>query len=195
MEIEFKILDWIQSIRTPIGDVMMQFVSGLGDAGTIWILLAVILLIIPKTRKSGAVLLMALCLNVVLCNVILKNVFCRIRPCDVNTSIQLLVARPDDFSFPSGHTAASFAAVSALFFAGEKRLWKPAMVLAILIAFSRMYLYVHYPTDILGGIVAGITVGCIGYQLVGKLERLKIHNTRKGDDIHGSSNYSGISAR
>lgn len=173
MGIEFRILDWIQSIRTPMGDVLMPFISRLGNAGFIWILLSVILLFIPKTRKSGMVLAMALCLDVILCNVILKNVFCRIRPCDVNTSIQLLVARPDDFSFPSGHTAASFAAVSALFFAGEKRLWKPVLVLAILIAFSRMYLYVHYPTDILGGIVVGITAGCIGYRLVGELKRLK----------------------
>lgn len=96
MGIEFRILDWIQSIRTPMGDVLMPFISRLGNAGFIWILLSVILLFIPKTRKSGMVLAMALCLDVILCNVILKNVFCRIRPCDVNTSIQLLVARPEN---------------------------------------------------------------------------------------------------
>lgn len=163
MGIELKILDWIQSIRTPVGDVVMPFVSGLGNAGIIWIILAIILLFLPKTRKSGVILVMALWVDVILCNVILKNVFCRIRPCDANTAIQLLIARPDDFSFPSGHTAASFATVSALYFAGEKRLWKPALVLAVFIAFSRMYLYVHYPTDILGGIIVGITAGYIGY--------------------------------
>lgn len=171
MSVEFKILDWIQGIRTPACDVVMQFISGLGDAGLIWIVLAAILLLIPKTRKSGAVLVAALCLDVVLCNVILKNVIGRIRPCDVNTAVQLLIARPTDYSFPSGHTAASFAAVSALYFAGEKRLWGPAFLLAVLIAFSRMYLYVHYPTDILGGIAVGVITGYAGCRLVKALDK------------------------
>lgn len=171
MEVEIKILDWIQNFRTPIGDVVMKFISALGNVGIIWILLAIILLLNPKRRKSGVIVALALCLNAILCNLILKNLFCRIRPCDVNTAIQLLIARPNDFSFPSGHTAASFASVSALYLAGEKRLWKSALLLAVLIAFSRMYLYVHYPTDILGGIVIGIISGYIGDWLVGKLEK------------------------
>ena len=169
MGIEITILDWIQSIRTPIGDRIMTFVTGLGNAGAVWILLAVILLIVPKTRKSGAVLAAALCVDVVLCNGILKNLFGRIRPCDVNTSIQLLIPRPDDFSFPSGHTAASFAAVAAFIMAGEQKLWKPALALAVLIAFSRLYLYVHYPTDILGGIIVGGAAGAAGYLAASKL--------------------------
>lgn len=174
MRIELKILDWIQSIRTPIGDMVMPFITRLGDAGIIWMLLAVILLLIPKTRKSGGILLVALCTDVVLCNGILKNLIGRIRPCDVNTSVQLLIARPDDFSFPSGHTAASFAAVSALYFAGERKLWKPAFMIAVLIAFSRLYLYVHYPTDILGGIFVGIATGYVGYQMISKLGQWEI---------------------
>ena len=92
----------------------------------------------------------------------------RIRPCDINTQVQLLIARPDDFSFPSGHTAASFTAVAALYFSGEKKLWKPALMLACLIAFSRLYLYVHYPTDILGGILVGSAAGYIGYIAVSR---------------------------
>lgn len=165
MNMEFQILDWIQSIRTPLGDVVMPWISALGNAGMIWIVLAAVLLLIPKTRKSGVILALALCVDVLMCNVILKNVFARIRPCDVNTAVQLLIARPVDFSFPSGHTAASFASATALFFAGEKKLWKPVLVLAVLIAFSRLYLYVHYPTDILGGIAVGVTAGYLGYLL------------------------------
>ncbi|MCB6415073.1 phosphatase PAP2 family protein [Faecalimonas umbilicata] len=157
--IELMTLDWIQNIRTPVGDAVMCFITKLGNAGMIWIVLAVILLLIPKTRKSGLVMMAALCIELVVCNGILKNLFARIRPCDVNTQIQLLIARPDDFSFPSGHTAASFAAVAALYFSGERKLWKPALILACLIAFSRLYLYVHYPTDILGGILVGIAAG------------------------------------
>ena len=168
---ENSILDWIQSMRTPIGDAAVPFITKLGDAGMIWILLSVVLLLIPRTRKSGVVLAAALCVDVVLCNGMLKNLFRRIRPCDVNTSIQLLVARPDDFSFPSGHTAASFAAVAALILAGERKLWIPALALAVSIAFSRLYLYVHYPTDILGGIAVGIFAGYAGNWIVNQLEK------------------------
>lgn len=168
---ELMILDWLQSLRTPIGDSVMPFITRLGDGGFIWILLTAVLLMIPKTRRAGTVLAAALCVDVVLCNGILKNLIGRIRPCDVNRSVQLLIVRPDDFSFPSGHTAASFAAVSALFLAGEKKLWKWTLPLAVLIACSRMYLYVHYPTDILGGIAVGIISGYAGHRIAEKLVR------------------------
>lgn len=178
-QIELEILNWIQNIRTPAGDVIMPFVSKLGNAGLIWIALAIILLVIPKTRKTGVILAIALCVDVILCNGILKNVFCRIRPCDINTAVQLLIPRPQDFSFPSGHTASAFAAVSGLYLAGEKTMWKPALILACLIAFSRMYLYVHYPTDIIGGIVTGIAAGYIGYIAAGRLAKIKINRHKE----------------
>lgn len=173
MEIEIGILDWIQSIRSPVVDMVMTFITRLGNAGAVWIVLAVILLIIPKTRRSGAVLAAALCVDALLCNGILKTLFGRIRPYDVNTSVRLLIARPVDFSFPSGHTAISFAAVTALMMAGERKLWKPALVIAVLIAFSRLYLYVHYPTDILGGVIVGGAAGYIGYLIVEGLGQWK----------------------
>lgn len=166
MEIEFKILDLIQEIRTPVGDTVMCLITRLGDAGMIWIVLAVILLLIPKTRKAGMAVTAALCIDFVLCNGILKPLIGRIRPCDINPQVSLLIARPDDFSFPSGHTAASFATVAALFLWGENHLWKPVLIFACLIAFSRMYLYVHYPTDILGGVLVGIAAGYIGYVMI-----------------------------
>lgn len=119
----------------------------------------------------------ALILDAILCNGILKNAFARVRPCDVNPAVDLLISRPEDYSFPSGHTAASFAAVSALFFAGEKKLWKPALLLAVLIAFSRLYLYVHYPTDVLGGIAVGVICGYAGMRLVKQLFKLRKKET------------------
>lgn len=173
MEIELKILDLIQRIRTPLGDHIMYMITKLGNAGAVWILLAAMLLLISKTRKSGVMLILTLTVDFVLCNGILKPCIARIRPCDVNTAVSLLIARPGDFSFPSGHTAASFAATSALYFAGERKLWKPALVLSVLIAFSRLYLYVHYPTDILGGIIVGIVSGYIGCRMAAKLEEMK----------------------
>ena len=108
----------------------------------------------------------ALLINLVLCNGMLKPLAARTRPFVLNPTIELLAMRPTDYSFPSGHTAASFASVAGLFMAGEKRLWKPALVLAVLIAFSRLYLYVHYPTDVLGGLLLGLLSGYIGSRLV-----------------------------
>ena len=144
MGIELQFLNLIQEIRTTFLDVFMSNVTKLGNVGFIWILLTIILLVIPKTRKSGVILAAALIVDLILCNVILKPLVARIRPFDVNTAIQLIIAKPQDYSFPSGHTAASVASVVALYLAGEKRLWKIALILACFIAFSRMYLYVEH---------------------------------------------------
>ena len=166
MNIELSILDWIQTLHTPFLDKIMAFITRLGDAGIIWIVLSIVLLLIPKTRKSGAVMVAALVVDVLLCNIVLNNLVARTRPYDVNTGVHLLVAKLHDYSFPSGHTAASFASVTALYLAGEKKLWKFALVLACLIAISRLYLYVHYPTDVLGGILFGVISGYLGYRKV-----------------------------
>jgi len=162
---EIEILSMLQKIRTPLLDIFMSNITKLSNAGIVWILLTIVLLLIPKTRKSGLILASALIVDLILCNGILKPLIARIRPFDVNSAIQLIVAKPHDYSFPSGHTAASFTAVMALYLAGEKKLWKIALVLAVLIAFSRLYLYVHYPTDVLGGIITGAIAGYIGYKL------------------------------
>ena len=120
--------------------------------------------------------------DVIVCNGILKNLFARTRPFDVNEAVQLLITAPKDFSFPSGHTAASFAAVAALYFTGEKKPWKVSLVLAVLIAFSRMYLYVHYPTDILGGVLVGLGAGAAGYYLVITLQERIGRRKKNGAD-------------
>lgn len=162
LSFEFGILNWIQAnLRNPIMDLLMPAITALGNSGLIWIILAGVLILMPKYRKIGVAVLTGLVLEVICCNLVLKPLVARIRPCDVNTAVQLLVARPDDFSFPSGHTGASFAAVSALF-VSRSRLWIPSLVFAVLIAFSRLYLYVHYPTDILAGMILGAMTGWIG---------------------------------
>ena len=166
MNIELSILDWIQTLHVPFLDKIMVFITRFGDAGIIWIVMSLVLILMPKTRKSGVIMAAALIVDVLLCNVVLKNLVARTRPYDVNTGVQLLIARLHDYSFPSGHTAASFASVTALYLAGEKKLWKFALVLACLIAISRLYLYVHYPTDVLGGVLFGVVSGYLGYQFI-----------------------------
>ena len=122
MEIEFDVLDLLQKLHTPIGDQVMCTITKLGNAGAIWIMLTLILLLIPKTRRCGAVLTVALIINTILCNGIIKPFVARPRPCDVNMAIQLLIPRPSDWSFPSGHTSAAFASASALFFHAYSRI-------------------------------------------------------------------------
>lgn len=168
---ELRILDFLQTIHTPLLDKILAFITSLGNAGIIWIVLAVVLLILPKTRKTGIIVAAALLMDLVLCNLILKNLVARVRPYDVNTAIAILIKKPLDFSFPSGHTAASFAAMTALFLAKMKKAWIAALILAVLIAFSRLYFYVHYPTDVLGGAVVGILSGIIGYAIVEKIDK------------------------
>jgi len=168
---ELRFLDFLQTIHTPLLDKILAFITSLGNAGIIWIVLAVVLLILPKTRRTGIIVAAALLMDLILCNLILKNLVARVRPYDVNTAIAILIKKPLDFSFPSGHTAASFAAMTALFLAKMKKAWIAALVLAVLIAFSRLYFYVHYPTDVLGGAIVGILSGITGYAIVEKIDK------------------------
>ena len=168
---DFMVLDWIQNnLRCDFLDTVVPWITRLGDAGMFWILLALVMLVIPKTRKAGAVLAVSLIIEYVLCNLMLKPLVGRIRPYDVKGITELLVEKPGGFSFPSGHAGASFAAVGALFFS-KNRLCAPATVLAALIAFSRLYLYVHYPTDVLAGIALGMLSGYVGAYLLRRLSR------------------------
>ena len=172
MSIELNILDWFQTLHTPFLDKLMVFITSLGNAGIIWIVMTIVFLLIPKMRKTGAIMAAALIIDLLLCNVILKNLVARTRPYDVNTGVQLLVSRLHDYSFPSGHTAAAFASVTALYLAGEKKLWKPVLVLACLIGISRLYLYVHYPTDVAAGIAFGLLSAFLAVMLVRKIENI-----------------------
>ena len=169
---EFAILDWIQAhLRCGFLDAVLPAISRTANHGELWIILAVILLLIRGQRKYGASVACGLILDLVSCNIILKPLIGRIRPFAVNGLVELLIAAPTDASFPSGHTAASFAAVFALKTAGSP-LWKPALAVALVIAFSRLYLYVHWPSDVLGGALLGAAVGWAGAKIVEKAENI-----------------------
>ena len=163
---EFAILDWIQAhLRCAALDTILPAISWTCNHGELWIVLAVVLVLFRKTRRQGWSVGCALVLDLICCNMILKPLVGRIRPFAVNTAVELLTAPPLDASFPSGHTAASFAAVFALKASGCW-LWKPALAVAVVIAFSRLYLYVHWPTDVLAGALLGAALGYAGAKVV-----------------------------
>ena len=168
---DLPILDWIQeTMQCAFLDKTMPIVTLFGDGGVFWIGIAVLLLFFAKYRKTGFSMGMALVLGLVVCNITLKPLVARIRPYDFQLQefgreITLLISAQHDFSFPSGHTIASFEACTVLLL-HDKRMGIPATVLAILIAFSRLYLYVHYPTDVLVSLVLGIAFGLLGSFLV-----------------------------
>lgn len=157
---DFSVLDAISSLRTPFLDNFFSAVTHLGDTGIVWIVLALILLCIRKTRPLGVCMALALIFDLLLCNLCLKPLVDRPRPFALR-EITLLIAPPSEASFPSGHTAASFAAAGVLAMRKSK-LAIPALILASIIAFSRLYLYVHFPTDVLGGILVGMICALLG---------------------------------
>ena len=170
---DLPILDWIaENIHCAFLDTVLPLFTMLGDAGIFWIALSVLFLLFPKYRKVGLGMGAALLMGVLVCNVTMKPLFARIRPYDYQLehfgrTIQLLVATPHDFSFPSGHTLASFEAATVLLI-NNRKLGIPAMILAVLIAFSRLYLYVHYPTDVIFSVFMGIGFAFLGNFLVKK---------------------------
>ena len=139
MEFEIRILDFIQGMRTPLGDWFMPLVSSLGNTGIIWIVLALVLLAVPKTRKAGAVLAAALSWDVVLCDGILKHLFARVRPCDINTSIQLLISRPYGGFLCFRYGALFFGEAKALESGSFARLRDSVFQIVFICAFSDGY--------------------------------------------------------
>ena len=170
---DLPILDWIAAnLWCPFLDAVMPVITLLGDAGIFWIAIAVVLLFFPKTRRIGLGMGAALLLGLLVCNVTLKPLVARIRPYDYvleqfGVQIKLLIEAQHDFSFPSGHSIASFEAATVLLI-HSKKAGVPAVVLACLIAFSRLYLYVHYPTDVIASVVLGVAFGFLGNWLVKK---------------------------
>ncbi len=161
MSLDFEILYFIQEhIASKALNDIMVFISSLGNFGVIWIITAVALIIPKKTRKCGILILCALTLSLITGEVITKNLVARIRPCNIDLTVNMLVERPKTYSFPSGHTASSFTATAVILYFYRKAGFF-ALAIASLIAFSRMYLFVHFPTDIIGGMLWGIASAII----------------------------------
>lgn len=164
-----------QHLRTDMLTPLMKFVTFLGNGGWFWILCAVVLLAIPKTRKTGYAAVLSLIFGVIVTNLLLKNIVARPRPFAEIEALIPLIAKPTDFSFPSGHTTASFAVALVMLRMLPKKIGIPAVVLAALVAFSRLYLGVHYPTDVL----AGFVVALVGSSLAVWGVRTKLGNIKR----------------
>ena len=170
---DLPILDWIQNtMQCAFLDKVMPLITVLGDGGAFWIACAVLMMLLKKYRKAGFSAALALIFGLLLCNMYLKPVVARIRPYDfqeqMGVIINLLIEKEHSLSFPSGHTIASFEAATAILLR-HKKLGTAAMILAILIAFSRMYLYVHYPTDVIASVFLGIGLALLASWIVNKV--------------------------
>jgi len=160
--VELEILKKLQSLRNPTLDRIWIMITSLANGGWFYILLGVVLSFLKKTRKIGVHVLLALMFSVVFCNLILKTLVARDRPSWLVPDVDLPIKNPKDFSFPSGHTSAAVAAATAVFMHNKKH-GKFLYILAECIAFSRMYLFVHFPTDIFGGAVTGVASAIPAY--------------------------------
>jgi len=167
MNWEFSFLYFLQDIHTPLLDSIMLFFTKMGDYCLPWLAAAVIMLFFKKTRKCGIAIILSLLLKELIGNLLLKNLVARNRPCWIDTAVPLLISSPSSFSFPSGHTFDGFAAsVSILLY--HKKLGIAAVIWAAITAFSRMYLFVHFPTDVLASVVLGSLVAVAVHKIIEK---------------------------
>lgn len=145
-------------VRNPVLTPILKVITTLGNGGAIWIALTVLLLIIPRTRKVGCMAALALIGTLLINNMLLKNLVARTRPYEVIEGLTYIVRAPVDYSFPSGHAGCSFAVACIMFRRLPGRYGVPALVLAILISLSRLYVGVHYPSDVLFGVISGVVI-------------------------------------
>ncbi len=181
-DIDKAILLWIKEyLRNDILTPILRFITTLGNAGIFWIVLTFILLLYKPTRKLGILCLVALIEEFLVCNVLIKNIVKRARPYARIEGLNPLVKKPTDYSFPSGHSSSSFAVGFTIFRKSDKRWGIPALILAILISLSRLYVAVHYPSDVIVGAAIGIVFSYVGEWMVENLNKwFKNKEQRKG---------------
>jgi undecaprenyl-diphosphatase len=166
------ILNWFQSIQNDTLTWILKVLTSVGHAAILWILLGLILVLRKKTRWVGVTMLAALILCGLVGNLALKPLIARPRPCWVHPEIVLKIANPTDYSFPSGHAMSSFAAATVVLL-WNRRSGIAAFFVAVLMACSRLYFYVHYPTDVLAGALIGILLGWLSYAMIGRERKNK----------------------
>lgn len=165
------ILQFIQiNMRSSIMDKVMPLITDLGNGAIIWILIGIIFLINKKYRSYGLMIIVALMLCFIIGNLSIKPLVARVRPFNATPLLDgLLIKPPTDFSFPSGHTMCSFAAGVVIFYM-NRRIGIFALIISSLIGFSRLYLYVHYPSDVFWGMIIGILLGSLSIIIINKIK-------------------------
>lgn len=168
--IDFSILYWIQdNLRNSFMDFVMPLFSNLQDGGLIWISIAVVMLFFKRTRYCGIAVLLAMGIDTLITEYGIKNIVCRVRPCNLVDDVNMLVKKPTSYSFPSNHSASAFAGAVAVMLTIKKKAWTiPAFVFSGIIAFSRMYVFVHFPSDVFAGILLGSTIAVLVCYLMKK---------------------------
>ena len=169
---ELQILHAIQGIHQEWLTEILRFFTTIGESGLVWIVIAIVLTCIPKTRKCGLTMIIAMAITYLVGNLFLKNVIARSRPCAVDTSVTLKIPFPSEYSFPSGHTCAAFAFAGAMCRGLERRWAKAAAVAAaVLMGFSRLYVGLHFPSDVLAGMCVGLLCSQGAWYLWSKVEK------------------------
>lgn len=168
LNFDLSVFQWIQSIQNPVLNVIFKVITTLGDSGIIFILLGLVLLCTKKYRKAGVAVIVALLVMEVGNNLILKELFARPRPFNLEYDwwnevykFPEIVSRPSSYSFPSGHTSSAFAATIAVLWY-DRKIGIPATVFAFIMGFSRIYVQVHYCTDVLAGALVGVVYALLG---------------------------------
>lgn len=181
MELEFNLLYMLQELHNDWLNQVMIAITTLGNGGMIWIVSGLLFLFFPKTRQMGVAVLLSILVGFLLGNVLLKNIIARERPCWINPYISLLIESPKDYSFPSGHSLSSFAAAFSIF-QYHKKWGIPAFVLAAAIACSRLYLFVHFPSDVIAGCLLGIGIAWIVKRAILCYDRKRSLSSRRKEE-------------
>ena len=172
LTLDADILLYIQDhIRNGFLDKIFPNITFLGNAGIFWIILTAVLLCFKKTRRAAICSALALIGSLILNNMILKPIINRTRPYEVIEGLILIGKKATDGSFPSGHTAASIASAVAMCRYLKKRWSVPLIILALMISFSRLYIGIHSPSDVLVGLLDGILLAVIAWVIEGVMFR------------------------
>ncbi|MCR5208690.1 MAG: phosphatase PAP2 family protein [Lachnospiraceae bacterium] len=183
-----QILLWLQdNLRNPVLDAVFVFFTYLGNAGIIWGIVATVLILIKATRKAGVCCFIACFMVAILNEGIIKHLVNRPRPFTEIDGLSILIRAPGSSSFPSGHTATAFAVTTILFLMLPKKYSFIALVVAGCISFSRMYVGVHYPTDVLGGLISGIVCGFMGFFTGSHIYDRSVDKGKDKEEIKGES--------
>lgn len=166
---EGQFLLWLQGMRVEALNPVLTFITHLGDFGALWIGLALLMICFKKTRRVGVTSAVSILISFIVANLILKPLVARTRPYELIEGLVNLIEDQPDKSFPSGHATNALACAWVMFRMMDKKYGVPALVLALVICFTRLYVGVHYPTDVLAGILVGVCAAEIAMRLVKKI--------------------------